>query len=120
MKVSSSGKANIGGDWQLQDTKGNIVTNQDLEGSYYLIYFGFCNCPDICPLSLHKLANAVNHIKGMPEKEYFDLKTLFVSVDPDRDSPEKIEKFLSLFGTEMIGNSFIIYRVIIRIDCSQK
>ena len=103
VKVTSSGKANIGGEWQLEDTKGNVVTNRDLEGSYYLIYFGFCNCPDICPLSLHKLANAVNHIKAMPEKEYFDLKTLFISVDPDRDSPQKIEKFLSLFGTEMIG-----------------
>jgi cytochrome oxidase Cu insertion factor (SCO1/SenC/PrrC family) len=103
VKVTSKGKANIGGDWQLTDTKGNTVTHHDLEGKYYLIYFGFTNCPDICPLSLHKLANAVKHIEKMAEKDYFELKTLFVSVDPDRDTPEKIEKFLSLFDSNMLG-----------------
>ena len=85
VKVTSHGKASIGGPWQLWDTKGNVVTNKDLEGSYYLIYFGFTNCPDICPLSLQKLTNAVKHIQKMPEKKYFDLKTIFVSIDPDRD-----------------------------------
>ncbi len=103
VKVTSQGKANIGGDWQLTDTKGNQVTSQDLDGKYYLIYFGFTNCPDICPLSLHKLANAVRHVNSTPEKAYFDLKTLFVSVDPDRDSSEKIEKFLSLFDCDILG-----------------
>lgn len=75
----------------LKDTKGNTVTSEHMEGHYYLIYFGFTNCPDICPLSLHKLANAVNHINKMPESNYFKLKVLFVSVDPDRDTNQKIE-----------------------------
>lgn len=85
-----SGKADIGGPWELIDMKGEKVTHKDFEGSYYLIYFGFCNCPDICPNSLHKLAKALHRIKQMPESRYISLKPIFVSVDPDRDDFAKI------------------------------
>jgi cytochrome oxidase Cu insertion factor (SCO1/SenC/PrrC family) len=50
------------------------------------------NCPDICPLTMHKLNKAMEKIKKMPEARFFDLKALFVSVDPDRDSNENIKK----------------------------
>lgn len=86
-KVTSSGKAQIGGEWQLVDTKGKPFGSADLEGSYYLIYFGFTNCPDICPNSLLKLSKALQKIRKMPEYQYLNLKTIFVSVDPDRDTP---------------------------------
>lgn len=66
------------------------MSNKNFKGSYYLLYFGFCNCPDICPNSLHKLAKAIDKVKKMPEAKYFDLKSVFVSVDPDRDTPERI------------------------------
>lgn len=65
-KVSSSGKANIGGPWTLVDTKGKKFGSSDLDGSYYLIYFGFTNCPDICPNSLLKLSKAIQKIRKMP------------------------------------------------------
>ena len=58
-KVSSSGKAHIGGEWTLKDTKGKEFGSRDLEGTYYLIYFGFTNCPDICPNSLIKLTKGL-------------------------------------------------------------
>ena len=58
-KVTSTGKASIGGEWEMLDTKGNKFGSKDLEGSYYLIYFGFTNCPDICPNSLSKLSKAL-------------------------------------------------------------
>lgn len=62
------------------------------------------NCPDICPLTMHKLNRAVEKIKKMPEARFFDLKSVFVSVDPDRDSYEKIKRYLSLFpGDNFIG-----------------
>lgn len=51
---SYQGRADIGGPWELRDLEGNKFTNLNLKGTYYLLYFGFCNCPDICPNSLHK------------------------------------------------------------------
>ncbi len=101
--VTASGKAHIGGDWQLTDTSGKTLSNKDLEGSYYLIYFGFTNCPDICPNSLNKLAKAIQKVKKTKEGSLFKIKSIFVSVDPDRDTPEKIVKFLEFFDPEMIG-----------------
>ena len=58
-KVTGVGKAQIGGDWKLISTEGESFSNEDLEGKYYLMYFGFTHCPDICPNSLTKLAKAV-------------------------------------------------------------
>lgn len=86
-KVTAVGKAQIGGDWELIDTDGKPFSNKDLVGKYYLIYFGFTHCPDICPNSLTKLSKAVAKVKKANEAAFFDLKTIFVSVDPDRDTP---------------------------------
>lgn len=109
-KIRYTGKAQIGGPWELIDMEGDKVSHKDFEGSYYLIYFGFCNCPDICPLTLHKLSKALTRMEKMPEKKYFDLKCLFVSVDPDRDTPEKIKRFLDLFEyKKIIGILFIFF-----------
>lgn len=96
-KVTGVGKAQIGGPWELIGTDGKPFSNKDLEGKYYLIYFGFTHCPDICPNSLAKLAKAVAKVKKTHEGKFFDLKTIFVSVDPDRDSAEKMTKFVSHF-----------------------
>ena len=103
VKVSYSGQASIGGPWKLYDMEGNVVTSKDFRGTYYLIYFGFCNCPDVCPQSLHKISKALELIRKMPESKYVKLKTLFVSVDPDRDTPERMRKFLGLFDSSIIG-----------------
>jgi cytochrome oxidase Cu insertion factor (SCO1/SenC/PrrC family) len=88
--VYHHGKAQIGGDWELFSTKGIPFGSRDLKGSYYLIYFGFTNCPDICPNSLMKLTKAVKIIEKMPKYENLKLKIIFVSVDPDRDTLPKI------------------------------
>lgn len=102
-QVMSSGKAQIGGPWELMDTKGNKFGSQNLKGQYYLVYFGFCQCPDICPQSLQKIAKALEILRERPEWKYVSPKFVFVSVDPDRDTGEKIEKFLSFFDPEMVG-----------------
>jgi len=102
-KVTYTGKADIGGPWKLIDMQGNTVTDQDFKGAYYLLYFGFCNCPDICPISLQKISKALALIRKMPESKYIKLKTVFVSVDPDRDTPERMQKFLKHFDSSIIG-----------------
>lgn len=66
------------------------MSHKDLAGKYYLIYFGFTFCPDVCPVSLMKMAKALNQVKASKEYNYFELEALFVSVDPDRDSNERI------------------------------
>ena len=68
-----------------------------------MIYFGFTHCPDICPNSLTKLAKAVSNVKKSKEANFFDIETVFVSVDPDRDTPDKLQKFISVFDPDMIG-----------------
>eukprot|EP01017_Pseudomicrothorax_dubius_P039690 TRINITY_DN6117_c0_g1_i4.p1 TRINITY_DN6117_c0_g1~~TRINITY_DN6117_c0_g1_i4.p1 ORF type:complete len:334 (+),score=90.16 TRINITY_DN6117_c0_g1_i4:158-1159(+) len=102
-KVTYTGRADIGGPWRLIDMEGRVVTHEDFLGSYYLIYFGFCNCPDICPNSLYKLSRALDLVRKMPEAKFFRLKPIFVSVDPDRDDPARMKKFLSLFDKSFIG-----------------
>lgn len=102
-KASYTGKADIGGPWLLYDTEGNVVTHKDLEGKYYLIYFGFTMCPDVCPISLNKVSKAKRKVQQSKEYKYFDLASVFVSLDPDRDTPERIRQYCNIFDDEMIG-----------------
>lgn len=53
----------IGGEWSLKDTKGKVVSSTTLKDNYYLIYFGFCNCPEICPNELKKLSKGLEILK---------------------------------------------------------
>ena len=87
----------------LYDTKGEPFTHQNLRGKYYLIYFGFTFCPDVCPVSLQKLARAVDMVKESKEYAYFDIVPIFVSVDPNRDSNERIEEYCKIFHPDLMG-----------------
>jgi cytochrome oxidase Cu insertion factor (SCO1/SenC/PrrC family) len=103
LSVSHVGKAHIGGSWKLKDIEGKPFGSSNLNGKYYLIYFGFCNCPDVCPQSLYKLTRALEVVKRAPEKKYFDIETVFVTVDPDRDDKEAIQNFLRRFDKDIIA-----------------
>jgi protein SCO1/2 len=80
-------KIRIGGYWALKDLDGNDYSSYKLEGSYYLLFFGFSLCPDVCPLSLMKMTKAVNKIRNSNEGKFFKLKPVFVTVNPDYDTP---------------------------------
>ncbi|KAL4472959.1 hypothetical protein ABPG72_020653 [Tetrahymena utriculariae] len=103
VKVSHRGQAKIGDEWELIDTSGNPITPQSLLGKYYLVYFGFCHCPDICPANLIKIRNALNQIKKMPEGQDLDIKVLFISIDPERDTPQIIRDYLDTYDTSFLG-----------------
>ena len=77
----------------LYNTKGEPVTHKDMAGKYYMIYFGFTYCPDVCPVSLMKMAKVINNVRASKEYNYFDLDAIFVSVDPDRDSNARIDEY---------------------------
>lgn len=102
-KVTYVGKSKIGGNWELTDFNGNKFGSRSLSGKYYLIYFGFTKCPDVCPASMTKLAKAIKAIKENSNSKYFDLEVVFVSCDPDRDSLEVIKKYCEVFSHNIIG-----------------
>jgi protein SCO1/2 len=91
-------KSVIGGDWTLIDMNGNPISSNDLSGAYYIVYFGFTKCPDICPSTLYKLSKVLKIIKSKPEAHYLNVKVVFISVDPARDTPPILKKYLNNFS----------------------
>lgn len=87
-------------EFSLTDTSGKPVTAADSAGQVRLLYFGFTSCPDVCPATLSSLSNA---IRQMPEELQDDVTTLFVSVDPQRDTPERISSYVAFFGEHIAG-----------------
>lgn len=98
-KSRSYGKAAIGGSFELVDTEGKTRSSDEFLGKWLLIYFGFTNCPDVCPEELEKLSTVVANIK----KQNVDIVPLFISVDPERDTPENVGKYLKEFSDHFIG-----------------
>ena len=93
----------IGGHWLLKDLHGRDFGSHNLHGSYYLLYFGFTLCPDICPLSLMKLTKVVRRILNSKEgKQYYKINSVFVTVNPEMDTPEKLQEFCSMFDRNLI------------------
>eukprot|EP00347_Sterkiella_histriomuscorum_P014437 403360864 len=96
-------KIKIGGYWRLKDLNGKDMTSQKLRGNYYLLYFGFSLCPDVCPLAIMKMNKAVKKISQSSEgREFFKLKQIFVTVNPDYDSPEKLRQYSEMYDKNLI------------------
>jgi protein SCO1/2 len=84
----------------LTDTEGQPYEfATETEGKLTLLYFGYLNCPDICPVHLAQIAETFDRIPDVAR----DAEVVFVSVDPDRDSPEAIRDFLDNFDTRFVG-----------------
>jgi protein SCO1/2 len=81
----------VGGPFQLVDQNGRPTTEATLKGQWNAVFFGFTYCPDVCPGTLQALAAASDQL-GPKAK---DLKIVFISVDPGRDSPRVVKDFLS-------------------------
>jgi protein SCO1/2 len=97
--VRSSGEALIGGDFMLTDQNGTAFTQDDLTGKFSLIYFGFTYCPDVCPAELGKMTAALEGLGDRAEK----VRPVFITVDPERDDPETIKKYLDFFHEDFVG-----------------
>ncbi|HWK32477.1 MAG TPA: SCO family protein [Hyphomicrobium sp.] len=94
-----SGTAAIGGPFTLTDANGKTVTDADFRGRYMLIFFGFTNCPDICPAGLQLISAAMAKLGDKADK----LVPVFVSVDPARDTPEKLASYVKNFDDRVVG-----------------
>ena len=89
-----------GSEFSLQDVNDEVITQTSFEGPLTAIFFGFTNCPDICPMTLNNLDLVINKLS---EKQKAKFKVFFVSIDPERDSPKIIKEYLSSFENKMFG-----------------
>ena len=92
--VTITGKANIGGPFELVNQDGEVVTFEDIKGKPQLIYFGFSYCPDVCPMALQQIGMAQEQVD--PRGEFF--QPIFFSVDPERDTPESLKLYITANG----------------------
>jgi protein SCO1 len=89
----------IGGDFALTDHTGARFESQSQRGKVLLVFFGYTMCPDVCPTTLSKLSSVMRRLgdaKG-------DVRTLYISVDPERDTPEVLKADLALFQLDAVG-----------------
>lgn len=84
-----SGQQQIGGSFTLTGVDGTPVSSESAKGKLMMVYFGFSSCPDICPMDLGKWDRVLD---ALGEKAT-EIKSFFISVDPDRDIPEKLKAF---------------------------
>lgn len=91
--------APTGGDFVLQSAAGPVDTKA-LRGKVLLVYFGYMNCPDICPASM---ASGAQALTALTPEERAKTKMIMISVDPDRDTPAGLKDYAAFFHPEMIG-----------------
>jgi protein SCO1 len=95
----TAGKALIGGPFSLVDSDGRRVTDRDYRGKLMLVFFGYTHCPDVCPTELQTMAEVVDKL-GSGAKQ---LAPIFISVDPQRDTPEALAAYVKNFNPRIIG-----------------
>lgn len=99
--LGTTGKALIGGPFSLVDATGKRVTEKDFAGRYMLVFFGFTHCPDICPSGLTVISTALD----MLGKDAEPITPLFVTIDPERDTPAKMGEYAKSFHPRLVALS---------------
>jgi protein SCO1/2 len=96
---AQQGYPGYGGDFVLQSADGSVAL-KDYRGKVVVLYFGFTFCPDVCPTSLAVLSLA---LKELTQAELDDLQVFFISLDPERDTPERLKAYGKSFHPKIIG-----------------
>jgi protein SCO1 len=91
--------AAVGGPFHLEDQDGKPFSDANMKGRPYLIFFGFTHCPDICPTTLFDISQLLHHLG----KDADRTGALFITVDPDRDTPAALKDYLSNFDPHLRG-----------------
>src|ERR1700761_7706453 len=89
----------IGGAFALTDGDGKTVSDQTLRGRPFLVYFGYTHCPDVCPTELARVSDILGKMGDKP------IPVLFITVDPERDTPKVMQDYVSSFNPAIMGLS---------------
>jgi protein SCO1/2 len=89
----------VGGPFSLVDQNGAAVTEKALVGKPSIVFFGFTNCPDVCPTTLYEMTQVYAALGDRADR----LNSFFVTVDPERDTPEQLKKYLSSFDPHIMA-----------------
>jgi len=100
-RVETSGKALIGGPFTLVGKDGKPVTDKAFRGKYMLVFFGYTHCPDVCPAELQVMAAALDGLGKNEDK----VVPIFITVDPERDTPRVVGDYVMNFGPRFVGLS---------------
>ena len=96
---TASGSVDIGGDFELVDHHGKVVTQDNYADSYKLIFFGFTFCPAVCPTELQKVHVIMDELGDVSEK----ITPLFITVDPARDTVDVMNDYVGQFHPKLVG-----------------
>ena len=95
----SIGTALVGGPFTLTDHTGLKVADKDFRGHYMLVFFGYTYCPDICPTELQVMSAALDNLGAKAN----DIQPIFITFDPQRDTPEVLKQYVSNFHPRLVG-----------------
>lgn len=95
--------ADIGGEFELQNTAGEPVRWGDFAGKYRIVYFGYAYCPDICPTDVQRTIQGLNQFAETEPGLAAQIQPIFITIDPERDTPEVVEEFTNAFSENLIG-----------------
>jgi cytochrome oxidase Cu insertion factor (SCO1/SenC/PrrC family) len=97
--MRSVGQALVGGPFVLTDHTGKRVTDADFRGKFLLVFFGFTNCPDVCPTALQVMAAALHKLGPAGER----VVPVFITVDPEHDKPDLLAQYVASFHPRLVG-----------------
>lgn len=95
--------ARIGGPFTLTDQDGRQVSDSDFNGRYRLVYFGYTYCPDVCPLDLQVIGRGLRELEKEQPRKAEEVQPIFISVDPQRDTPAVLKDYVAAFHPRLIG-----------------
>ncbi|MCB2087634.1 MAG: SCO family protein [Sphingomonadaceae bacterium] len=95
--------APIGGDFELINSKGETVRWADFRGKWTIVYFGYAYCPDICPTDMQRTIQGLKLFGQEDAERAASIQPIFISVDPERDTPDVVGQFTSAFSDQLIG-----------------
>lgn len=93
----------IGGPFELVDTAGKAVNWDDFDGKWRMVYFGYAYCPDVCPFDVQRMIQGYDAFAAEHPDLAEDVVPIFITIDPERDTPEVIGQFTKGFSDKLVG-----------------